>query len=191
MMYLSGSCDNTRKISTPLVSRPTSARKRPHVAPGSLLHRRCAAKLYLCRCLRSGEEYRPNSVRHPQTRRDGRAPHRAYNAQVGFTGCRGEGTMTFEMINHEIFFSIGCRRCENERVPNVRDVELGGNWTGLQILTTSPAAASYRKRKRLRWRTRTRSASISICCLGSESLEPDAPSCVDWDWETRMPVRAS
>jgi len=59
----------------------------------------------------------------------------------------------------------------------------GENWTGLQILITPPAAASYRKR--LRWRTRPGgSASMSICWLAS--LRPDEPPCMDCDWETRM-----
>jgi hypothetical protein len=85
MMYLSEKCDNKTEDKHTARQPPAqyhTPRKRPHVAPGSQLHHQCAAKLPLCRRLRSDEEHRPNSVRRLQTHRDGRAPHRAYNARV-------------------------------------------------------------------------------------------------------------
>ena len=80
MKYLSEKCDNKREDKH--TARHHAPRTRPLVAQGSLLHRQCAAKLSLCRRLRSDEEHRPYSDHHSQTRRDDRALHRAYDAQV-------------------------------------------------------------------------------------------------------------
>jgi hypothetical protein len=77
MIYLS---DNRREDKH--TARQHARQTRPHVAPRSLLHHQYAAKLSLRLHLRSGEEHRLYSVRRQQTRRDDRAPHKAYNAQV-------------------------------------------------------------------------------------------------------------
>jgi hypothetical protein len=186
MMCLSEECDNKREDKHTARQLPDQyhvPRTRPHVAPGSQFHHRCAAKLPLCRHLRSDEEHRPYSARHSQTRRDGKAPHRAYNAQVS----RVVGLWVPRRLkrpNHEIYSVPAIAGVEMKSVPNGMSSS-GGNLTGLLILITPPAAASYRKR--LRWRTRTGgSASMSICWL--VSLKPDGPSssCMDCDWETRM-----
>jgi hypothetical protein len=79
MMYLSGKCGNKREDKQPH-TQLHAPRTRPHVPSGSLLHYQCAAKLPLCRCLRSGEERRQYSAHCLQIRRDGRALHRACNA---------------------------------------------------------------------------------------------------------------
>ena len=82
-MYLSEKCDNKREdkhTARQLSARYHVPRTRPHAASGSQLHHRCAA-IHPYRHLRSDEEHRPYSARHSQTRRDGKPPHRAYNAQ--------------------------------------------------------------------------------------------------------------
>ena len=79
MKYLLEKCDN--KTEDKHTARHRAPRTRPHIAPGSLLHRQCAANFSPCRRLRSNEEHRPYSAHHSQTRRDDRALHRGYNAQ--------------------------------------------------------------------------------------------------------------
>ena len=81
-MYLSGKCEYKTEDMDTARQQPALyhvPQIRPHVAPGSLFHHRCAAKLPLCRRLRSGEERRPNSARCLQIRRDGKALHKACN----------------------------------------------------------------------------------------------------------------
>ena len=81
-MYLPQKYDNKKEDMHTARQQPAPyhvPQIRLHVAPSSLYHHRCAAKLPLCCRLRSGEERRPYSARCLQIRHDGKALRKACN----------------------------------------------------------------------------------------------------------------
>jgi hypothetical protein len=136
-MYLSEEYDNKREDKHTARQLPNQyhvPQTRSHAVSGSQLHHQCAARLHPCRCLRSDEEHRPYSARHLQTRRDGKAPHRAYNAQdsrvVGLWVPR-----RLKRPHHEIY-SVPAIAGVNEKRTKW-DVKLGGELDRLAYLNNT------------------------------------------------------
>jgi hypothetical protein len=152
---------------------------RPHTAPYSHFHRRCAANLLHRQRVRSGGTRQPYNALHVRTCRGGRALHRACIAPAAPV-VRNRVPLCLDKPTRDKFSTCNWSgRKGEEKKPVPSGISSSGeNWTGLPILTTPPVSASYKKR--FRWKTSTGgSASMSTVTCWLALLGPDGLTCTD------------